>query len=238
MDNKETGLETCWCDRRNLVEICDVTKIIWSVGHYSSRDPSAKAIVRKFSVLLYKSRCLHMHWTWLDICFLLTGSKSDVERFSWRHLAMAGAYTFTITIACQIRTRKNRPGFQILMFCYCVFLVLTLAKWHRVLGTRQSDVRDINRGSLPFSSWRFNFPCRRSLHKAFSWNISRERNPEVQMSSNSVSMHLWYIVSLVLTLPLTRLPYEFFCLPYISHFVSFDNLVLIKSNNLLSCGWY
>ena len=27
MDNKETGLETCWRDRRNLVEICDVTKI-------------------------------------------------------------------------------------------------------------------------------------------------------------------------------------------------------------------
>ena len=28
----------------------------------------------------------------------------------------------------------------------------------------------------------------------------------------------------MLTLLLTRLPYEFFCLPYISHFVSFDNL--------------
>ena len=26
MDNKETGLETCWRDDRNLVEICDVTK--------------------------------------------------------------------------------------------------------------------------------------------------------------------------------------------------------------------
>ena len=26
MDNKETVLETCWRDRRNLVEICDVTK--------------------------------------------------------------------------------------------------------------------------------------------------------------------------------------------------------------------
>ena len=46
------------------------------------------------------------------------------------------------------------------------------------------------------------------------------------------------IVRFVLTLPLTRLPYEFFCLPYISHFVCFDNLVLIKSNDLLSCGWY
>ena len=95
MGNKETGLETCWRDRRNLVEICDVTKMVfWSVGHYSSRDPSAKAIVRKFSLLLYKRRCLHMHWTWLVICLLLTGSKSDIERFSWRHLAMAGEYTF------------------------------------------------------------------------------------------------------------------------------------------------
>ena len=56
-------IKSCWRDRRNLVEICDVTKMIWSVGHYSSRDPSAKAIVRKFSLLLYKSRCRHMHWT-------------------------------------------------------------------------------------------------------------------------------------------------------------------------------
>ena len=33
MDNKETGLETRWRDRRNLVEICDVTKMVfWSVG--------------------------------------------------------------------------------------------------------------------------------------------------------------------------------------------------------------
>ena len=127
----------------------------------------------------------------------------------------------------KFEARKNLPGFQILMFCNCVFLVFILAKWHRVLGTRQSDVRDINRGSLSFPSWPFNFPFRRSLHKAFSCK-SRERNPEAQMSSNSVSMHLWYIVSFVLTLPLTRLPYEFFCLPYISHFVSFENLVLIK----------
>ena len=64
MDDKETGLETCWRDRRNLVEICDVTKIVfWSVSHYSSRDSSAKVIVRKFSLFLCKSQCLHMLWT-------------------------------------------------------------------------------------------------------------------------------------------------------------------------------
>ena len=34
---EETGLETCWRDRRNLVEICDVTKILfWS----ATIDPS------------------------------------------------------------------------------------------------------------------------------------------------------------------------------------------------------
>ena len=49
------------------------------------------------------------------------------------------------------------------MFCNCVFLVFFLAKWHRVLGNRQSDVRDINIGSLPFSSWPFNLSFRRSL---------------------------------------------------------------------------
>ena len=31
MDNKETGLETCWRDRRNLVEICDRSAIIHPV---------------------------------------------------------------------------------------------------------------------------------------------------------------------------------------------------------------
>ena len=91
-----------------------------------------------------------------------------------------GTYTFTIT---KSEAGKNLPGFQILMFCNWVFLVFFLAKWHWVLGTRHSDVRE--RASLSqadLSTFRFDVVY---LLITFSWN-----SREAQMSSNSVSMHL------------------------------------------------
>ena len=141
---------------------------------------SAKVIVREFCLLLCKSRCLHIK----DICLLLTRSKSDVERFSWKHLAVAGTYTsdtFTITNAYQTR------GSQESSRCFVIFfLVFFLAKLHRVSGTRQSDVREGTwLSQADISTFCFDVVY---LLNTFSWN-SRDRHPEAQMSSNSVNMH-------------------------------------------------
>ena len=95
-----------------------------------------------------------------------------------------GTYTFTTT---KSEAPKNLPGFPILMFCIWVFLVFFLAKWHWVLGTRQSDVPEgAFLSQVDLSTFRFDVVY---LLITFSWNL-RERHPEVQMSSNSVSMHV------------------------------------------------
>ena len=93
-----------------------------------------------------------------------------------------GTYTFTIR---KSEAPKNLPGFQILRFCNWVFLVFFLAKWHWVLGTRQSDVHE--RASLSqadLSTFRLDVVYL-LIKLTLSWN-----SRETQMSSNSVSMHL------------------------------------------------
>ena len=111
-------------------------------------DLSAKVIVHKFlaSIRIYKSLCLHWHKGRLLVAY----GPQIVERFSWRHVAMA----WTVHIkSCKSEACKNRI-FQVFKY-WVFFLVFFLTKWHRVLGNRQSDVREINWGSLPFSSWPF-----------------------------------------------------------------------------------
>ena len=179
MDNKETGLETCWRTwpsqpsgnlwrHKNGILIGRPLFIPWS----QCKSNCAKV----FAFSLQKPMPPYA----LDICLLLTSYKSDVERFSWRHLAMAGAYTFTIT-KCLSNPRPARI-FKVFKYWCFVIAFFFLAKWHRVLGIRQSDVRDINRGSLPFSSWSFNFSFRRSLlaqHIQLKFTRTESRSTDV-----------------------------------------------------------
>ena len=77
-----------WIIKRLDWKLADVTVATWwkfmtlqkcyffSVSQYSSRDPSAKVIVQKFSLLLYKSRCLHVHLT--SACCLRAANRIDV----------------------------------------------------------------------------------------------------------------------------------------------------------------
>ena len=103
---------------------------------YSTRDPSAKVIVRKFSLLLYKSRCRHMHRTSACCLRQLIGRrKVFLKRFS------NGWSVHIWHIRDNYCLSNPRPA--------RIVLVFFLAKCHRVLGTRQSDIRDINRRSLP-----------------------------------------------------------------------------------------
>ena len=142
--------------------------------------PNAKVIVRKFWLLLCKSRCLHIK----DICLLPTGSKLDVERFSSRHLAMAGTYTtdtFTITIKILVKpeARKNLPCFQILIFCNFQF------------SSSQNDVECWEPGRAMYvrepAFLKLTFQL--FVSTFFTCSTSQERHPEAQISSNSVSMH-------------------------------------------------
>ena len=84
---EETRLETCWRDRHNLVEIYDVTKMLFSVGHDSFFHSwyNAKVIVRKFWLLLCLSRYLHKHCLYGHLLVAYRHSKSDVERLERTH---------------------------------------------------------------------------------------------------------------------------------------------------------
>ena len=172
---EETGLETCWRDRHNLVEIYDVTKMLFSrVGHYSffSVQKRCKSDCPKVLVSsLLKPMPPYTLSLRTSACCL---PAKQVGR------RKVGTYTFTIT---KSEARKNLLGFQILMFCNWVFLVFFLAKWHWVLGTRQRDVRErASFSQADLSTFRFDVVY---LLITLSWNTR-----EAQMSSNSVNMHL------------------------------------------------
>ena len=65
-----------------------------------------------------------------------------------------------ITKACQIWGPQHLPGFQISMFCNCVFFGFLSCKMTSSVGN-QAEL--CTWGSLPLSSWPFNFSSRRSL---------------------------------------------------------------------------
>ena len=139
---------------------------------------------------IYRSRCLH----WQKGRLLVAYGQQIVERFSWRHVAMAWTVHIHNRNACQILQIRGLQDriFQVFKYwCFvihCVVLVFCLTKWHQVLGNRQSDVRDkTEEACLPkadLSTFLFDVLY---LLNSFSWN-SRERHPEAQMSSNSVNM--------------------------------------------------
>ena len=123
--------------------------------------------------------------------------------------------------------RKNLPGFQILMFCNCIFFIL--AKWHRVLGTRKCDLRDINRRSLPFeadlSTFSFDVVYTKHSVKIQEYGIQKH------ICLQSLSVCFWPFPSQYFNMnsPVCR---TFFILLVLIIWV------LIKPNNLLSWGLY
>ena len=140
---------------------------IWSVGHKLTHpcDPSAKVICPQvFGFVFTKADASIYHQGYVAY------GQQIVESFSWRHLAMAGPCTFTMINARQIRGLQESSRF--LNWCFLVFF---FAKCHRVLGTRQSDVRVINRGSLSQAELStFPFDGIYSLN-SFSWNARQRR---------------------------------------------------------------
>lgn len=108
-------------------------------------SPSAKVIVHKFLTSYLQKPMTPLASRTYACCL----KRANRIRFSWRHLAKAGAYTlqFTIINARQIRGLQESFGFPNCCFdSNSVFFFFE--KWHRVLGTWQSHVRAINKVSL------------------------------------------------------------------------------------------
>ena len=167
MDYKTTGLVTWWRDRRNLVEICDVTKnAICSVGHNSSLWSQCK------------SNCPQV------LAFILT--KAD---------ASIGIKDVCLLVFLKIYNRncKNRI-FQVFKYwCFVIaffwfsFSQNDMECWEtgRAMYMTLTEGACLSKADLST----FLFDIILYLLNTFSWN-SREWHPEAQMSSNSVSMHL------------------------------------------------